>query len=339
MTEGKLRQVLVLLCVGVLLASSGCDFIKKQMEQAEEKAEEKKKDDANVELGKKLNGYIPCFNQAAKRIFDSRRRYMQWLDDPQAGPTGSEKVVYGLYPVDDSAVDSCKSGIAAAKDKPPTLEDLEKEAASFEVALGKVLPLIAKAHKYYDGKKYKEDKMAEGKAMHKELMGALDAFVEAENSFGKSFDVTKRQMAERELKRIAKEEGEKLRWHSAGMMMDAKDLYDISTAGEQMDLDKTKPALEKFEKSHQAMSKYATEHKSEAAAVTMYSSYQSATDDFLKSMKAYYAHNKEKKEFSNSDIAQIQRGNAKMVEGHPSHLLDKYNKMIDRSNLLSWPAI
>src|SRR5690606_30085901 len=51
-------------------------------------------------LVKKSNLFISkCFNNYSIRVPDSHSRYVSWIKDPKAGPTGSERIVYGLYQI------------------------------------------------------------------------------------------------------------------------------------------------------------------------------------------------------------------------------------------------
>ncbi|MGM5025599.1 DUF3829 domain-containing protein [Tardiphaga sp. 862_B3_N4_1] len=45
----------------------------------------------------KLNAYVGCVNSLSERTLDSRVRYFSWA--PKSGPTGKERIVYGLYKI------------------------------------------------------------------------------------------------------------------------------------------------------------------------------------------------------------------------------------------------
>jgi len=318
--------------------TTGCDFFEQAKKEAEEQKEAQEKDDEDAELAEKLNKYIPCFNRASKSVLSSRRRYLSWVD-PEKGPQGNERLVYGLYKLNSSGVDACKKGIDQGKELEPELDDLEKQAKKYKKALEKVEPVVAKAHKYYDRDDYKGDKMAQGKALHKELVAAFTAFVDADNALRKAFAKHKRGMAERELKRIKKHEGKSLHWHARKLIIEGKALIEVAdvAADEELDQKKLKKALDDYEEAQEKLAKYAKKHKAEVDKVGLFSNFVDSTEAYLKAAKSFQRRVRDKQPFSRGEQTLINAGNAKMVEGHSAHMVDKYNTLIDRSNSLRWP--
>lgn len=75
-------------------------------------------------IGAKLDPSIKCINSHSHWVLKSRERYLSWIKSPQAGPTGKEAIVYGLYKLSDSS--SCQAGLQAAAAMPPPMPALEQ---------------------------------------------------------------------------------------------------------------------------------------------------------------------------------------------------------------------
>ena len=80
----------------------------------------------------------------------SERRYLSWVS--KDGPTGKERLKYGLYAGYADAVGACKE-----------YEELAAYGARF-------LPLLEKVNRYYDEEDYRDDKFGYGKSVHPELL-------------------------------------------------------------------------------------------------------------------------------------------------------------------------
>ena len=48
-----------------------------------------------------MNAYVGCVNRLSARAYDSRKRYFSWA--AQSGPTGHERIIYGLYTIYDTS--------------------------------------------------------------------------------------------------------------------------------------------------------------------------------------------------------------------------------------------
>ncbi len=120
-----------------------------------------------AETGKyiaKSNASVGLLN-ASIRASDSWRRYLSWAD-AKRGPTGKERIIYGMYSV---SVSSAKDSVAKARESAaaepaiPALDGAMKDlAAAFEA----IVPILNEGEAYYDRKDYMSDKMAGGQALH-----------------------------------------------------------------------------------------------------------------------------------------------------------------------------
>jgi Protein of unknown function (DUF3829) len=70
----------------------------------------------------KVQPYIACLNRHSERAFASRARYLSW--SAKTGPTGREKIVYGVYTLYEPA--DCIRSIEEANKLEPHDAPLEK---------------------------------------------------------------------------------------------------------------------------------------------------------------------------------------------------------------------
>src|SRR5688500_10011367 len=61
-------------------------------------------------LTEKLNAYVGCINRLSARSYDSRQRYFSWVS--KKGPTGKERIIYGLYTIYDTS--DCRKNVEKA---------------------------------------------------------------------------------------------------------------------------------------------------------------------------------------------------------------------------------
>jgi hypothetical protein len=293
-------------------------------------------DKRDMELGEKLNDYIECLNNAGSEVSRAAQRYFSWADHKK-GITGKERIVYGLYNVNDSSVERCTKALAAAKAKPPPQPEIETAAADFEVKLTAVLPKIAEAVTYYQSGEYKTDKLTKGKLLHQPLTVAFDAFEAADKKLRNSMSTLKDGMAQRELVRMEKTSGKNLAYLAKAMLIPARDL--VRTGSPDGDVKVAPKAFEKsieqYATSVRSMDAYATKNKKEAQAIGEYAMFINDCRKFESSARTMLEYLNGKK-FSTGDRMMINNGNGKMIAGHPDHFVEAFNDLIQRSNKIEW---
>ena len=187
-------------------------------------------------IGPKLQPYIGCINRLSERSYSSRDRYLSW--SKESGPTGKERIIYGLYTIYDTS--DCRKNVEKAAEMAPKNEELEKAGAAFAAAVGALEPLLKEADDYYSQENYKDDKMAKGKAMHPRLMAAWGAFAAADRDLRgvvqKLNDISQRE----EMAEVEKREGRKARWHVMDTMLKAKALNRVEGNGDPAKMDLAK---------------------------------------------------------------------------------------------------
>ncbi|MFO0549498.1 MAG: YiiG family protein [Polyangiaceae bacterium] len=291
-------------------------------------------DDPDAPLADKLNNPIECINKTSPAILRSRARYLSWVDE-KTGPKGTERIVYGLYEVPESLVGMCKTAIKKMGENNTPTPDLDKLLATYESKLDALVPTAKTANLYYQHEDYKDDKFAKAKELHPTLVKAFAEFAEADKALRAEVTKLKAGMDQRELDRIEKQSGKNLSWNEKKLNMLAKVLVELADEDlDKLQLDKFEAALKDVETQYLATDKYATEHADETSKVMMFSLYLNAAKDYVKAAKDLMRRKRDKTPFSEGDLIMINGGNPQMIEGHPAHVIDKYNGLIDEANSL-----
>lgn len=172
----------------------------------------------------KSNGVVGLLN-SSMRGEESWNRYLSWVD-VKRGPTGKERIIYGLYSVGSSAKDAIEKARQSATTEPaiPALDGATKDLAS---AFEKLVPILNEAEAYYDRKDYMSDNMAGGQALHAKLVPAAMAFLAARERTNALQDQFKDLIDRQQLAKIEKAEGKSVRWHVRNTMMLAKKAVDL----------------------------------------------------------------------------------------------------------------
>lgn len=277
-------------------------------------------------VGDKLQPYIGCINRLSERTFDSEARYKSWVG--KAGPTGRERIIYGLYTIYDTK--DCKERTERAEKMPPSVPELEKAGADYVAAVTAIEPMLKEANDYYDQKNYLDDKMAKGKAMHPKLLAAWETFGKADKNLREVVQTLNDKVQDEQIADIEKREGKKMRWHILTIMSKAKALQRVEN-GElaKIDLAKVTPALETFEATVRDIEAYAAANPQEKVS----SFFISAAKSYLTSAKAVMRRVRDKTPYSSGDRMILSSpGGGWMVEGSPPRLLKDYNSLIDAYN-------
>ena len=214
-------------------------------------------------FAEKVQPYIECLNRLSGRALQSRSRYLSWA--AKSGPTGNEKIVYGVYTLYDPS--DCNRTIPDANRAEPHDAALEEAGVTFMSTLMTLTPLLKEADDYYQQGDYKDDKMAKGKELHPKLMAAWDSFVAANGRLQDAVDRINDQVQLEELAEIEKAEGRKSHYYTLALMIDAKALVHAEGEGEDKNFDiaKVTPVLERYEASIKALEAYGESHSEEKA--------------------------------------------------------------------------
>ena len=273
-------------------------------------------------LTEKTNAYVGCINRQSARAYDSRRRYFSWVS--KNGPTGKERIIYGLYTIYDTS--DCRKDVEKANALEPRDAELEAAAAAYAAAVSALEPLLQEAYDYYNQEDYKDDKMAKGRALHPRLIAAWNAFESADKALRTGVETINDRRALERLAAIEAAEGRKARYHFEALMIQAKRLFRAT--------DQAKPDVAAITA---ALAEY------EATAKALEGLAARSQDRFLLHLRqqglphlgeAGDAAHPRQGAVQPGDRMMINAGGGEMIEGTPQRLLRDYNSLIEASNRL-----
>lgn len=207
----------------------------------------------------KFDAYVGYMNRSLRSV-DSLARYRSWVD-MRRGPTGRERIVYGLYAPYDLTDE--RAAAEAALAAPPSLPDLDDAVRAYVAASDALSPVLVKADGYYGRGDYKLDGMAGGKAMHGDIAALGGAFLAARDRLEGVMRTEKLALDRIRLATIEAREGRGARWHVADVMMTGKVALDALDAkpGARVDLAAFDAAMAGFGEAVKAMDDYAAGHR------------------------------------------------------------------------------
>lgn len=209
-------------------------------------------------LIRKMNPYVALLNRTM-RASDSLSRYASWVN-MKSGPTGKERIIYGLYSVYDVRGEIEKAKAAAKAE--PAMPQLDAAMLSYIEAYEKLAPVLTRAEGYYERKDYKDDNMAQGKAMHAEIVEAGQRFRQEREKVDPLFALEKKKADIAELAAIEAREGRKSRWQVANVMMQARQVVDLLPSEKKavVDMPAFEAAVLSFAAAVREMDEYSAAH-------------------------------------------------------------------------------
>jgi hypothetical protein len=172
---------------------------------------------------RKLNAYVDLLNRTL-RASDSLARYNSWVN-AKTGPTGRERIIYGLYSLYDTRGEIAKA--TAAMSEAPAMPELDAAMKDYIAAYSALAPVINEANGYYERQDYKVDKMAEGKTLHQRIAAAAGPYLRERERVDQLFAREKKQADLLQLNAIEQAEGRKARWHVRNVMNHARDVINL----------------------------------------------------------------------------------------------------------------
>ena len=272
----------------------------------------------------KLNAYVGCINRLSSRAYDSRSRYFSWA--PKSGPTGKERIIYGLYTIYDTA--DCQKKAEAANALEPRDAALEAAATAYVTSVTTLAPLLKEADDYYTQENYKDDKMAKGRALHPKLVAAWYAFAAADKNLRAGVDgINDRRKAE-QLAAIEAKDGRKAQYYIEALMIDAKRVLRTQTA-DTPDLAEITKALAAYEATVTALQAAADGNSGDRKVGSMFTGNAKA---LLVTAKQLMRRIRDKVPYTTGEKMMLTPSSAWMVEGSPGRLLRDYNQLVDAYN-------
>jgi len=290
------------------------------------------------QVSAKLDPYITqCLNRFSSSVLRSRRRYLSWTTAVD-GPTGRERNVFGLFPVSGNPAD-CAAAAQRSAQMQPSLPDVEAAAQRYIAALQTVQPVIEQAHAYYSRNNYRDDQMAQGRAMHAPLMQAFNSFEEANRQLSAAVehhqDLATTQLLARLQSDPSRQFEYRLRSNQrlARQIVNLVDKAQVSNEGfiEGIDPAALLALTGAYEAGIDAMARDAAARPSEAAAVRMYSSYARASDEYLTAAKSFARRLRDHVAYNPRDL---EGPFADSRDGTPQRVVREFNDLVRAYNFL-----
>ena len=178
---------------------------------------------------RKSNAYTALMNRTLRAV-QSWERYRSWVD-MQRGPTGRERYIsYGLYSLYDVTSEIARAEEAINQE--PALSGLDDVVRRYIQAYQALAPLITRAERYYERKDYRDDNMAEGRALHGQMVPAAAAFLRDRAELDEQMRVFRTDLDARELTSIERREGKSARWQIRNIMVSARAVMDLMPSNE-----------------------------------------------------------------------------------------------------------
>lgn len=206
----------------------------------------------------KMNAYVEFLNRSI-RASESLERYGSWVD-MKKGPTGKERVIYGLYSLYDVRDEIAAVEQAAKAD--PKMPELDAAMLAYVETYQKLAPVIEKANKYYERLDYKSDKMEGAKAYHKDIAALGPTYGERRDAADLTLRAEKVKLDRASLDALEQAEGKKSRWHVRNVMIRAEAMMDLMPDNEKpvVDMAVFKGELDAYASAVREFDDYAIDH-------------------------------------------------------------------------------
>ncbi|PHM46102.1 hypothetical protein Xmau_00498 [Xenorhabdus mauleonii] len=349
-SNDKWKKGIMALCI--VLALSACDKKKEkpasssltetsQHSSATEHVEHQTKEDRNKPvqnleqvISEKMNVYIKCYNSLDKSIHSSIVRYTSWVNDLGKGPTGNERIVYGIYPVTQERVTNCLSEIKKVAEMKPELKAIDSIAVNYIESSAKLVPEINLLADYYDQEDYKDDNFSKGKENHHHLMAGYQKFESVSAEFSQSIEKISDERQITFLQHIEKENGLTLDYYSLAILIDAKQINRM-IEGDTFDTTQALAMVAELQNKVKSALPLVTKLKNEGGTSYMgYDALFREIDSYVKAAKERIRRVRDNVSYTDFEKRQLGTNSEWMVEGSVGKLIDKYNRFIDQFNRL-----
>jgi len=285
---------------------------------------------ADTQGVEKVNAYIACFNAVEQPIHEGFQQYIGWMQDPEAGPTGSEKHVRGPGTVLSHRVDACNAPMVAALAMTPAQPELDPAARDYQKTFVDLYALIEQADRYYSREDYLRDDHAGMRAQHAPLMKAYMAFFDAGTALDAALEKREDERRAEQLKEIEASEGRSLAYYQIRILGDGKQLTQLLNS-ETPDLAVARTQLAAF----QALLQQAQDDKV-GKGDAMWGHVERAADALARDAGRRIERVESSKPYTRSEQMLMESGGRiNNPQGSAEALLVSYNDLVDMSNRMA----
>lgn len=294
-------------------------------------AEPAKTQDAAANLDQKLGAYIECYNALDQKTHSSIQRYASWVKNMETGPTGNEKVIYGLYEIaSEQNIKKCQAEFASAAALSPQLP-LDAVAREYLEAMDKLRVVVSEAYVYYDRENYKDDQFAKGKEMHPRLRLAMEEFSARSDKVSTAIELENDKRLEAEMQRLEKAEGRQLPFLHMATMHEAKLLIRL-IGDDNFPVEEASKRLANYEQVTDELLAILKTPRADPMSDSNWRRFADASEAFRKAAKERVRRVRDKVPYSTGEQMMLKPGSDWMVDGSPGKTLKAYNELVERSN-------
>lgn len=283
---------------------------------------------------------VSCINTYSERALSAQTRYLQWVD-PQTGPTGHERHIYGVYTLFDNG-ERCLNGVTEAANVEPSLPDVEQAASNYIKALQTLAPLLVEANRYYERESYRDDAMAAGKALHQPLMTAFKAFAAADEVLRDHLDTLQ---AEARNEKLARLEGiptlkthlliERVMQQALAVMQSVETFHVVNNLYVGDDNEKFVELAQTLESTIDQLVAHSPEAGESLPDESDLDSFVQAAEDYLEPLSKLRRRVQSNERFSPHDVqARLGQSSEWMLDGSVGQVKRDYNELVDDYNQL-----
>ncbi|MBN3214453.1 YiiG family protein [Pectobacterium polaris] len=281
-----------------------------------------------LDASQKLNLYIQCFNATHERAHKAMERYTSWVKDMKAGPTGKERVIYGIYSVSESSLKTCNEPLVNAVQSAPAMPALDTAAKDYSATVTAWGQTLQEANAYYSRENYKDDAMARGKAMHGDIVKHYAAFNTASRQFNQALEEANDERQLMQLAEIEKSEGRQFNYWYMATMLSAKQLVNLLTQ-DNFDINTATARLKAYEDNADALIELTKQP--DTVKPRTWSLMDSPLENYRISAKERLRRVRDKTPYSQGERMLLENSGW-MVEGSADKLIKNYNSLVESSN-------
>jgi hypothetical protein len=253
----------------------------------------------------KIDSVIKCFN-AAMRINKSADYYFRRLRGGKPSELRTPSILLKPQSNTSQLCDDAKSVPA------PAMPEIDKLMPNYASLTAKLTKQLDEMDQYYRTKEYKSDKFGKGIEMHEAFKKDHEAFQKLHDQMSNAIDAVTDKRDDETIQEESAKKG--LRYHSLVFLRDAK-MLSREISREKPDAKVFGDLKAKLEANYEGFSDHASANPDQVGKAFMFSMYKSRADDFIGSVRS---------------------ASPKPRERDLGNMLDKYNAMIDASNLVKW---
>jgi len=289
-------------------------------------------------LQKRLNGYVEgCLNHFNRQVRSSKRVYLGWCD-AKAGPSGSERSIRGIHTVSGDPQRCAKAQMESSTAQPPQ-PTLDSAGAAYVAALNKLVPLLTTANTYYERENYRDDGMAQGKALHPQIMDAYAAFEAANKSLSAEVERLQDEVYQRELDRCAGLPRKTLDCHVKNVIVASKRVIrggTVEGGWEKIAADPFIRDVTTLEAAVDAMAAHSKASPQETDEMSSFGSFLDGSQEYVVAAKQLMRRVRDRTPYERGEKRHVGTLSEERIDGSPGKLAFVYNDLVDYYNSLNF---